>query len=57
MQVDPAGCVMIGDSSNDSEARAPPVPVALFSGGYNHGNAVELAAPDLIYHQFNELLQ
>jgi len=58
MQVDPAGCVMIGDSSNDSEAaRAAGMPVALFSGGYNHGNAVELAAPDLIYHQFNELLQ
>lgn len=58
MQVNPLHCVMVGDSSNDSEAaQAIGMPVALFSGGYNHGQAVELAKPDLIYHAFSELVQ
>ncbi|QGG81103.1 phosphoglycolate phosphatase [Litorivicinus lipolyticus] len=57
MGVNPARCVMVGDSSNDSEAaQALGMPVALTRLGYNHGNAVELAAPDLIYHDFLELL-
>lgn len=56
MGVAPAQCVMIGDSSADSgAAQAIGMPVALFSQGYNHGQAVELAAPDLIYHEFKEL--
>lgn len=57
LNVSPADCVMIGDSSADSgAARAAGMPVALFSQGYNHGQAVELAQPDLIYHAFKELL-
>jgi len=57
MQVSPQQCVMIGDSSNDSEAaQALQMPVALFSNGYNHGQAVERANPDLIYDNFSELV-
>lgn len=57
MGVEPGQCVMIGDSSNDSEAaQAAGMPVALTRLGYNHGDAVELAAPDLIYNDFLELL-
>ena len=48
---------MIGDSINDSEAaQALQMPVALFSNGYNHGQAVERANPDLIYDNFSELV-
>lgn len=58
MNVDPVNAVMVGDSSNDSEAaQAIGMPVALTRLGYNHGNAVDLAQPDLIYDYFSELME
>lgn len=55
--VDPTRCVMIGDSSADSmAAQAINMPVALHRHGYNHGNAVQSANPDLIYECLSELV-
>ena len=54
--VQPSQCLMVGDSSNDSDAaQALNMPVALHRHGYNHGQAVELANPDFIYDRFEEL--
>ena len=58
MDVDPLNAVMVGDSSNDSDAaQAIGMPVALTRMGYNHGTAVDVAQPDLIYHYFSELIE
>jgi phosphoglycolate phosphatase len=52
----PAQVIMIGDSSNDAQAaRAAGCPVALARYGYNHGEPVTAAAPDLAFDRLDEL--
>ena len=52
----PAQTLMLGDSSNDAAAaRAAGCPVALVSYGYNHGEPVESASPDVIVDRFDQL--
>jgi len=43
-------CLMVGDSSNDVQAaRNADMPVVAVRGGYNHGEAIELAEPDGVF--------
>lgn len=52
----PARTLMVGDSSNDAAAaRAAGCPVALVNYGYNHGQPVSSAAPDVIVSRIDEL--
>ncbi len=52
----PAQTLMLGDSSNDAAAaRAAGCPVALVSYGYNHGEPVATAAPDVIVDRFDQI--
>ncbi len=52
----PAQTLMLGDSSNDAAAaRAAGCPVVLVNYGYNHGDPVELAAPDAIVSRLDEV--
>lgn len=49
--------VMVGDSANDvGAARAIAMPVACVSYGYNHGEPVSAAQPDLLVDHFSELV-
>lgn len=50
-------CVMIGDSRHDVEAaRAAGMPVACVNYGYNHGEPIENACPDLLVDSLMGLL-
>lgn len=53
----PRHCLMIGDSRNDVEAaKAAGMPVAAVTGGYNHGEAIELCEPNCVIDSISELL-
>ncbi len=53
---DPARTLMVGDSSNDAAAaRAAGCPVVLVSYGYNHGEPVQSANPDVVIERLDEL--
>lgn len=53
--VEPAGAVMIGDSSNDARAaRAAGCRSVLVRGGYNHGQPLEAAGADALAATFSE---
>lgn len=55
--VRPEQSLMVGDSRNDVlAARACGMPVVCVSYGYNHGESIEAAAPDLIIDSLTELL-
>ena len=52
----PACTLMVGDSRNDCEAaRAAGCPVVLVSYGYNHGEPVASAQPDLVIDRLDAL--
>ena len=52
----PAHTLMVGDSRNDCEAaRAAGCPVVLVSYGYNHGEPVAGARPDLVIDRLDAL--
>ena len=52
----PAHTLMVGDSRNDCEAaRAAGCPVVLVSYGYNHGEPVADARPDLVIDRLDAL--
>ncbi|WP_200821256.1 phosphoglycolate phosphatase [Oceanicoccus sp. KOV_DT_Chl] len=47
--VAPAACLMVGDSRHDVQAaKAANIPVAAVNYGYNHGEAIELSAPNCV---------
>lgn len=53
--VNPDNTLMVGDSRNDvMAARAACMPVICRRDGYNHGEAIELSNPDLIFDCFTE---
>lgn len=53
--VNPDNTLMVGDSRNDViAARAASMPVICRRDGYNHGEAIELSNPDLIFDCFTE---
>ncbi|AKH69199.1 phosphoglycolate phosphatase [Spongiibacter sp. IMCC21906] len=55
--VAPENALMVGDSVNDVKAaRAASIPVACVSYGYNHGEPVVNAKPDLVVDHFSQLL-
>ena len=57
LSVDPGLCLMIGDSRNDVQAaRSAAMPVVAVSYGYNHGEPIELAQPDRVIDQLDELM-
>ena len=57
LAVSPGQCVMIGDSRNDvGAARAATMPVVCVSYGYNHGEPIAMAQPDLVLDSLVELL-
>jgi len=50
-------CIMIGDSKNDvGAARAAGMSVACVSYGYNHGEPIERAKPDIVVDSLMQLL-
>lgn len=52
-----ADCLFIGDSRNDvAAARAANMPVVAVSHGYNHGEPISSAAPDLVVDSLRALL-
>lgn len=54
--VDPADCLMVGDSSNDvGAAHTAGMRVICRRGGYNHGEDIELSGPDALFSCFSEL--
>jgi phosphoglycolate phosphatase len=56
--VSPGQCLMVGDSKNDvAAARAAGVPVVCVSYGYNHGEDIATAKPDLVIDSLDELLR
>lgn len=57
LAISPAETLMVGDSRNDVlAARAAGMPVICRRDGYNHGEAIETAQPDLIFDCFTEWL-
>ena len=57
LSVSASECIMIGDSQNDvGAARAAGIPVACVSYGYNHGEPIEQAKPDIVIDSLIELL-
>lgn len=51
-------CLMVGDSSNDVlAARNADMPVVAVRGGYNHGEAIELAEPDGVFDNLAEMFK
>jgi phosphoglycolate phosphatase len=55
-QLNPADCLMIGDSENDVKAaRAAGFAIICVPYGYNHGVDIREAKPDLIINSINEL--
>jgi len=55
-QVEPANCLMVGDSRNDIQAaRAAGFPVVAVSYGYNHGLDIRQADPDAVIDSLSEL--
>jgi phosphoglycolate phosphatase len=55
-QVQPAACLMVGDSRNDIQAaRAAGFPVVAVSYGYNHGQDIREAEPDAVLDSLSEL--
>lgn len=53
--VTPSNALMVGDSSNDVyAARAAGMPVICRRDGYNHGEPIEAAEPDIIFDCFTE---
>lgn len=57
LAIPPAATLMVGDSRNDVlAARAAGMPVICRRDGYNHGEAIETAQPDLIFDCFTEWL-
>ena len=53
---EPSRCLMVGDSKNDVlAARAAGFKVAALSYGYNHGEPIEDAKPDLLMDNLSEL--
>lgn len=57
LNVAPHTAVMIGDSRNDVRAaRAAHMPVIAVDYGYNHGEPIANAAPDLVIASLNALL-
>ncbi len=56
-RVTPGETLMVGDSSNDvGAARAAGCPVACVPYGYNHGEPIATAQPDLIVARLDQLL-
>ena len=56
--LDPADCLMVGDSSNDvTAARAAGFAVVCVPYGYNHGKDIRSANPDLIINSLEELVR
>lgn len=54
---EPARSLMVGDSRHDvNAARAAGVAVICVAGGYNHGEDIRCAAPDLVVGDLAELL-
>jgi phosphoglycolate phosphatase len=54
--VEPADCLMVGDSSNDvGAAHAAGMRVICRRGGYNHGEDIALSRPDAVFDCFTEL--
>ncbi|MGB1907378.1 MAG: phosphoglycolate phosphatase [Spongiibacter sp.] len=57
MGLAPENVVMVGDSANDvGAARAIAMPVACVSYGYNHGEPVSAAQPDILVDHFADLV-
>jgi phosphoglycolate phosphatase len=57
LDLDANAALMVGDSRHDVDAaRAARIPVVCIAGGYNHGEDIRLAAPDLVVGHFCELL-
>ncbi len=57
LAVAPTECVMIGDSRNDiGAARAAMMAVACVTYGYNHGEPIAAAEPDLVVDSLIELV-
>lgn len=57
LQVDAAGCVMVGDSRNDIiAAHAAGMRAIAVNYGYNHGQPISAANPDRIIASLRELL-
>lgn len=53
----PASTLMVGDSRNDVlAARAAGMPVICRRDGYNHGEPIEAASPDVIFDCYTEFL-
>ena len=58
LKVSAPECVMIGDSVNDVEAaRAANMPVICVSYGYNHGEPISSAHPDILVERLDQLIQ
>ena len=58
LKVSAPKCVMIGDSVNDVEAaRAANMPVICVSYGYNHGEPISSAHPDILVDRLDQLIQ
>lgn len=56
--VQPQESLFVGDSSNDVEAsRRAGVSVWAFNHGYNHGEPIASAKPDVVLDSFDDLLQ
>ncbi len=56
--VEPREALFVGDSSNDVEAsRRAGVTVWAFNHGYNHGEPIANANPDVVLDSFDDLLQ
>ena len=57
LTVAPSECIMIGDSRNDiGAARAAKMPVACVSYGYNHGEPIVDAKPDVVVDSLMALI-
>ena len=56
--LDPAHCLMVGDSSNDVRAaRAAGFAIVCVPYGYNHGNDIRDSNPDLVVDNLTELAE
>lgn len=57
LDLDATAALMVGDSRHDVDAaRAAGIPAVCIADGYNHGEDIRLAAPDLVVGHFCELL-
>lgn len=57
LQIAPGCSLLVGDSRNDvGAARAAQMPVICRRDGYNHGVAIELSEPDIVFDCYTEWL-